>query len=123
MMGQPAETALHLVFCRRYSANYLPTEVDRIEIGPAGAELPGAGTSFDLVEGAVPGSGAVLVIRGARVVAAAEPQSAQGDFERQVAPILITNCLACHGESDPSGGLNLTAFPNIISLPSRYKTR
>ena len=40
---------------------------------------------------------------GHSAVAAAGP-----DFERQIAPILIRNCLRCHNASDPAGGLDLT---------------
>ncbi len=34
--------------------------------------------------------------------------AAAPDFERQIAPILIRNCLRCHNASDPAGGLDLT---------------
>ncbi len=32
-----------------------------------------------------------------------------GEFDREVAPILIRNCLDCHYGSDPSGGLDLSS--------------
>ena len=35
-------------------------------------------------------------------------------FERAVAPILIKRCLECHGETDPSGKLNLTTRDSIM---------
>ena len=28
-------------------------------------------------------------------------------FDREIAPLLIDNCLDCHGDNDPQGGLNL----------------
>ncbi|HEY1786363.1 MAG TPA: DUF1549 domain-containing protein, partial [Pirellulales bacterium] len=34
--------------------------------------------------------------------------AAAPDFERQIAPIFIRNCLRCHNASDPAGGLDLT---------------
>ena len=33
---------------------------------------------------------------------------ARAEFDRQVAPILIANCLGCHSGRDPMGGLDLT---------------
>jgi len=30
------------------------------------------------------------------------------DFDRDIAPLLVSNCLACHSGADPSGGLDLT---------------
>ncbi len=44
------------------------------------------------------------------------PQQAMADevdFERDVAPILIQNCLECHSALDPSGGLNLTQLDSF----------
>ena len=35
-------------------------------------------------------------------------------FERAVAPILIKRCLECHGETDPSGKLNLTSHDSLM---------
>ena len=35
-------------------------------------------------------------------------------FERDVAPILIKRCLECHGETDPSGKLNLTSHDSLM---------
>ncbi len=36
------------------------------------------------------------------------PPPAAVDFERQIAPILIKNCLRCHNASDPAGKLSLS---------------
>ena len=30
------------------------------------------------------------------------------DFDKQIAPILVSHCLECHRGSEPEGGLNLT---------------
>lgn len=39
--------------------------------------------------------------------------AAEVDFERDVAPILITRCLECHKQGNPSGGLNLSNFEGL----------
>ena len=37
------------------------------------------------------------------------PLQAQSiDFDKQIAPILVSHCLECHQGSEPKGGLNLT---------------
>ncbi|MSR58999.1 MAG: DUF1553 domain-containing protein [Planctomycetaceae bacterium] len=36
------------------------------------------------------------------------PASAAINFEQQIAPVLIRNCIACHNASEPKGGLDLT---------------
>jgi len=37
------------------------------------------------------------------------PSQAQTiDFDKQIAPILVSHCLECHRGSSPEGGLNLT---------------
>ena len=33
------------------------------------------------------------------------------DFDKQVAPILVSHCLECHQGNEPEGGLNLTELP------------
>ncbi|MFO1020529.1 MAG: DUF1553 domain-containing protein [Planctomycetales bacterium] len=38
---------------------------------------------------------------------------AEIDFERDVAPILITRCLECHKDGNPSGGLNLSRLEGL----------
>jgi len=38
---------------------------------------------------------------------AAEPAPAAIDFDRQIAPLLVTRCLACHCGAAPDGGLSL----------------
>ncbi len=40
--------------------------------------------------------------------------SAEPDFERDVAPLLIKNCLECHKATDPSGGLNLSSHEGLV---------
>jgi len=36
------------------------------------------------------------------------------DFERAVAPLLVQHCLECHGDVDPSGGLDLTNHNTLV---------
>lgn len=38
----------------------------------------------------------------------------QGDFERDVAPLIVLRCLECHNSVDPSGGLDLSSRPSMI---------
>ncbi len=38
---------------------------------------------------------------------------AQLDFERDIAPLLIKNCIECHSANEPSGGLNLTSLAGL----------
>lgn len=38
----------------------------------------------------------------------------QVDFQRDVATVLVRNCLACHSGSEPSGGLNLTNQADLL---------
>lgn len=35
-------------------------------------------------------------------------------FTKQVAPILVKNCIACHGASDPKGGYQLSTFEQMM---------
>ncbi len=35
------------------------------------------------------------------------------DFEQQIAPLLVKNCLGCHAGADPAGGLNLTSQESL----------
>ena len=44
-------------------------------------------------------------------VRAAEPV----DFERDIAPILLTRCVECHNDTEASGGLNLTSLEAITA--------
>ncbi len=37
------------------------------------------------------------------------------DFERVIAPLLATNCLECHGQTDPQGGLDLTRGQRMLA--------
>ena len=37
------------------------------------------------------------------------------DFERQIVPILVRNCLDCHGPSEPASGLDLTAREHALA--------
>lgn len=36
------------------------------------------------------------------------------DFERDIAPLLIKNCIECHSGNESSGGLNLTTGPGLL---------
>ena len=45
-----------------------------------------------------------------RVASSAEP-----DFEREVAPLLVQRCLECHGSVDASGGLDLSQHKTLLS--------
>src|SRR5262249_43925339 len=47
---------------------------------------------------------ALLVMSAAGGVSFAD----ESDFGRDIAPLLIRNCLGCHNGSDPAGGLDLT---------------
>ena len=38
----------------------------------------------------------------------------QIDFEHDVAPLIVLRCLECHNSVDPSGGLDLSSYPNMI---------
>jgi len=49
-----------------------------------------------------------LAIPYGRYAAAAEPEPAAVDFERDIARLLGANCLSCHSGADPSASLNLT---------------
>ena len=40
--------------------------------------------------------------------------SAEPDFEREVAPLLVQRCLECHGSVDSSGGLDLSTYKTLI---------
>ena len=40
--------------------------------------------------------------------------SAEPDFEREVAPLLVQRCLECHGSVDPSGGLDLSQYNTLM---------
>ncbi|MEZ6048322.1 MAG: DUF1549 domain-containing protein [Planctomycetaceae bacterium] len=35
------------------------------------------------------------------------------DFEKEIAPILLTRCVECHNDTEASGGLNLTSLPAL----------
>ena len=45
----------------------------------------------------------------AAIATAAGASAEAVDFERDVAPLLVRHCIACHGPSDPAGKLDLTA--------------
>ena len=54
----------------------------------------------------------ILIAIGAAIApalgAAAEaPQLPAVDFDRQIAPLLVSRCLECHSGLDPDGGLSL----------------
>lgn len=51
----------------------------------------------------------VAVLAAGPMVAAAEV-----DFERDVAPILLRRCLECHDDANASGGLRLSAGPDLL---------
>lgn len=37
------------------------------------------------------------------------------DFEKQIAPLLSKHCLECHSANQPSGSLNLTSLPTVLT--------
>ncbi len=51
------------------------------------------------------------------VISALEPWSAisaEPDFERDVAPLIVQRCLECHGSADSSGGLDLSQHKTLL---------
>lgn len=40
---------------------------------------------------------------------------AAADFEREIAPLLVTRCVKCHNASEPSGELDLTTFSSVTT--------
>jgi mono/diheme cytochrome c family protein len=51
----------------------------------------------------------------AEIAASAATSPGAPDFERQIAPLLIKNCVKCHNGSDPAGELNLTTREGILA--------
>lgn len=44
----------------------------------------------------------------------AQDQAAPVSFSKDVAPILLKNCLACHGQNDAKGGFQLTNYTTLM---------
>ncbi|MEX2114439.1 MAG: c-type cytochrome domain-containing protein, partial [Pirellulales bacterium] len=42
-------------------------------------------------------------------------RGADVDFERQIVPILVRHCAACHNSSDPAGGLDLLSADTALA--------
>ena len=52
----------------------------------------------------------VLVILGWKL---ATPEAQAVDFDKEIAPILVSRCLECHRGDEPKGGLNLTTLAEV----------
>ncbi len=64
--------------------------------------------------------GAILLWGAALVVTAARPQDGRGpaparvNYETQIRPLIVENCLSCHNQDKRSGGLSLATYADIL---------
>ncbi len=66
---------------------------------------------------------AVVVGVGLAHVAQGEPQpTPQARYEQDVRPVIKQFCEGCHGAKSPRGGVNLTAYNDVLSLQKDQKT-
>src|SRR5687767_4824229 len=53
----------------------------------------------------------LIAMSSAAILLAAEPVS----FKRDIAPVLLNNCLACHGPKKSEGGYRIDTFERVIA--------
>ncbi|HTU27727.1 MAG TPA: DUF1553 domain-containing protein [Pirellulales bacterium] len=81
----------------------------------------GRGNRFTVLVSAVTAASALAAAFWPVAATAEEPAGAAPaakaapDFERQIAPLLIKNCLRCHNGSDPAGKLDLSARASAVA--------